>query len=92
MTFCYPEFSTPIALDDDRAWTATYDSYDQRNDDVYYRITIGETSFMAQVGLYWAGEDWTTPEFRARLQDELHRVAARGVTNTTYTGAMVPQR
>jgi hypothetical protein len=91
MSFTPPEFSEPVALDAERAWTAVYDSYDQRNDDVYFRITVrgpdGESSLMAQIGMYWAGDEWTGPDFRERLQNELHKVALSGKSNTTYIGS-----
>lgn len=91
MTFVAPEFSEPIAIDAERSWTAVYDSYDQRNDDVYYAITVrgptGETRLMAQVGMYWAGEEWSGPEFHERLRGALHEVAVAGKSNTAYTGS-----
>lgn len=92
-----PDFSTPIAIDQQRSFTARFDSYDQRNDDIYYMISVQQSdrdpvSFMAQVGMYWAGDDWTSPAFVQRLQQELHTIAARGVSNTAYTGAMLPRR
>src|SRR5262249_45890052 len=36
MTFTFPEYTQPTPLDAQRSWTATFESYDQRNDDVYY--------------------------------------------------------
>jgi hypothetical protein len=94
MSFAFPEFSEPNDLDAQRSWTAIFDSYDQRNDDAYYRVRICDgdleaAPFMVQVGLYWAGDDWTLPSFGERLQQELHRVAVTGVTNTSYTGSMM---
>lgn len=93
MSFSFPEFSEPVALADGRRWTAAFDSYDQRNEDVYYVITLhadGEpVRFMAQAPLYWAGEDWSTPEFRTRLESELALVAKQGQSNTPYAGTML---
>jgi hypothetical protein len=93
MAFTFPPYQEPTAIDARRSWTATFDSYDQRNDDVYYVVTVHEAGreaarFMVQVGLYWAGDDWTVPGFVERLTQELHKVAATGKTNTSYTGAM----
>jgi endonuclease YncB( thermonuclease family) len=95
MAFSFPQFREPMPIDTQRSWTATFDSYDQRNDDVYYVVTIREggtdvARFMVQVGLYWAGNDWTGPGFIKRLHQELHKVAVTGKTNTSYTGTMVP--
>ena len=93
--FAFPQFDEPTPVDARRAWTATFDSYDQRNDDVYYVVTIRAegpevSRFMVQVWPYWAGEDWTGPGFVERLQREIHAVASTGETNTGYTGTMAP--
>lgn len=95
MAFAFPSFAEPVVIDAQRSWTAAFDSYDQRNDDAYYVVTVHDdgravASFMVQVGLSWAGDDWTGPEFLPRLRSELTRVAATGTTNTSYAGAMVP--
>lgn len=95
MAFTFPTFNE--SLGGDRSWTGTFDSYDQRNDDVYYVITLFEDGkqvarFMAQVGIAWAGDDWTGPELTERLRRDLAEVAASGTTNTSYTGPMVPNR
>lgn len=94
MAFTFPEFSEPVAIDAQRSWTATFDSYDQRNDDVYYVVTLREVSgatmnLMVRVGLDWAGDDWTGLELLDRLRKEIHGVAATGKSNTHYTGAML---
>ena len=90
MPFEWPNFTTPVALPDGGSFSATFDSYDQRNEECYYRVTLDAdeagASFMAQVGTEWAGDDWSTPEFAARLLDEIGRVAATGRSNTSYPG------
>lgn len=48
--------------------------------------------FMVQVFPYWAGDDWSGPEFVERLRQELHKLAGAGRTNTSYTGAMTRPR
>jgi hypothetical protein len=97
MAFTFPEFRQPVVIDAERSWTAVFESYDQRNDDVYYVVTVHQTghesvSFMVQVGLSWAGDDWTGPGFVERLGKEIHQVAATGKTNTSYTGPMAGAR
>ena len=92
MSFQWIEFSTPIAITETKSWTAIFDSYDQRNDNCYYQIWIHEqpappVMFMAQVRLYWAGDNWETPRFDERLKEELHQIANQGVTNTTWRGS-----
>jgi hypothetical protein len=89
----FPRFDEPVALDERRAWTAVFDSYDQRHDDVYYVLTVREQGrevarFMAQTWVQ--GDDWTTTAFLDDLRDQLHQVAVTGATNTRYTGAMGP--
>lgn len=84
MSFTYPQFN-------EATWSAKFDSYDQRNDDVYYVITLADGKrIMAQVSVAWAGDDWTTPEFTERLRQELERIAATGKSNTSHTGGVVP--
>lgn len=93
MSFTWPEFiSQP--LDGGRTWSAKFDSYDQRNEDCYYLVTIHEGdrvvgSFMVQAGTEFAGDDWTGPAFLEELRKRLARVAATGQTNTTYTGPVM---
>jgi hypothetical protein len=97
MAFTFPEYTQPTPLDAQRSWTATFESYDQRNDDVYYVVTLHEAGcedvrFIVQVFPYWAGDDWSGPEFAERMRQELHKLAAAGQTNTAYTGAVTRPR
>lgn len=81
MAFRFPDFADLCCARTQGRWEATFDSYDQRNEDVYYWLTPHEASageeIVVRVGLYWAGADWTTPHFRltleARLLDALNR-------------------
>jgi hypothetical protein len=87
MPFSFPEFSTPMPLSVDRVWTAAFQSYDQRHDDVYYTVMIHTETllevarFTARVSLWWAGDDWTSAEFGTRLHTALLEVALTGKTN-----------
>jgi hypothetical protein len=87
MNFSFPQFVTPIPLEDHRFWTARFGSYDQRHDDAYYEVTILTTDqlevtrFTARVSLSWAGDDWTGAEFGTRLHAALLEVASTGKTN-----------
>ena len=68
-------------------------SYDQRNDNGYYIVTLIENGkeprrFMAQVDVGWAGDDWTAPTFAARLRNSIDSVAREGTTNTSYSGPL----
>lgn len=91
MSFSWPQFPSPIPLGDGRSFTAVFDSYDQRNEECYYRVTLytddASSTFMAQVGTEWAGDDWSTPEFSRQLLDGIRRVAASGRSNTGYAGS-----
>ncbi|MBO3749501.1 hypothetical protein J5X84_25775 [Streptosporangiaceae bacterium NEAU-GS5] len=94
MGFSFPEFTSPTEIDAQRSWTAEFESYDQRHDDVYYIVTIVSGSesgdnlqLMAQIALWWAGDDWSGPEFAQCLHRAIH-VVATGESNTTYQGAM----
>lgn len=59
----FPQFNEPKALDDRRAWTARYESFDQRKDDVYYTIRLLEDGVVTSVFIgmfsYW-DRSWTT--------------------------------
>lgn len=78
-------------LDGDRAWSATFDSYDQRNDVVYYAIRLfaGPTevaAFTVTVGMEVAPDinNWMTPDFVPAVKAALAELAATGKTNTTH--------
>lgn len=93
MGFSFPEFPEPTPLDTQRSWTAAFESYDQRNEDVYYVITLHEGGrevgrFIVEVFPHWAGDDWSVPEFEEGMRKALHVLAAAGKTNTSYIGAM----
>ena len=95
MAFSFPSFDTPTPLDAQRGWTARFDSYDQRNEDVYYVVAIHDGTrevarFMVQISVAGAGDDWTAPGFTEDLRKDLQRAAGAGKTNTSYTGPMVP--
>jgi len=92
MSFTFPDFTEPVALDGGGRWTATFDSYDQHHDDVYYVLVVrrqGRNYLVGsdhgydgrrkvQVGLSWAGDDRTGAAFVAGLRKELHLLATRG--------------
>jgi hypothetical protein len=93
MSFTWPEFINQ-PLDGGRTWSAKFDSYDQRNEDCYYVITLCEgdrviATFMAQAGTEFAGDDWTGPGFLDELRRRLADVAATGKTNTSYRGPVM---
>ena len=93
MEFKWPSFTEPVVIDPLRSWTAAFDSYDQRNDNCYYIVTLRENDqaprrFMAQVDVGWAGDDWTSPEFAARLREGIGWVAREGTSNTSYSGPL----
>jgi hypothetical protein len=89
----FPTFDDPQRLSWRATWTAVLDSYDQRNDDLYYVVTRRDggaepVRFMARV---WARPDlpWDRPAFAEAVRQDLAQVAATGRTNTTYAGKMV---
>lgn len=93
MEFKWPVFDELMVIDASRSWTAAFDSYDQRNDNCYYIITLHESGkpsrrFMAQIDVGWAGSNWTIPSFAARLRDRIGWVARAGVSNTSYSGSL----
>ncbi|MBX3229693.1 MAG: hypothetical protein KIT84_05110 [Labilithrix sp.] len=79
--FAWPAFETPRPLDGGRSWTATFDSYDQHHEVCHYLVRIFEGEhrvgeLMAEVGLEFAGDDWTAPGFLPELTERIARAAA----------------
>jgi hypothetical protein len=81
----WPTFSHET-LADRRTWSATFDSYDQYRDFVYYVVTLQGASFMVQIALDWAAtiKDWDSAEFISGLRAAIAQVAATGKTNTSH--------
>lgn len=89
----WPQFLMPTRLPDGRAWTAVFESYDQRNDDVYYYVTLTEegrdaAGFHVRVCVPPEGEGSSGPALRGLLRGEIHRVAESGRANTEYQGSL----
>jgi hypothetical protein len=89
----FPEFPEPVMVADGRAWTATFESFDQRKDDLYYIADIHEggvrsARFMVHVSPTIHPDLWTGPAFIEHVRQAIGKVAATGRTNTEYTGAM----
>lgn len=89
----FPELNEPQRLGWRVIWTAQFESYDQRSDDIYYVVTRRDGSeepvrFIVRV---WARPDlpWDRPAFAESLRQDLAQVAATGQTNTSYTGKMI---
>ena len=88
--FAFPQFNEPTPLDDGRAWTARFESFDQRNDNVYYTIRIlvdGKvtSTFIGRVS--YVGDTQDEAQIRESFTFFLARIAASGQTNTDYTGS-----
>jgi hypothetical protein len=90
----FPEFPEPTLIDAQRSWTAVFESFDQRNDDIYYVVDIQENGysvarFLAQVWLNPLNSAWDDPAFIRGVRREIHKVAVTGKTNTSYLGKMI---
>lgn len=77
----FPGFTepTPVAGGDGRTWTAAFDSYDSRTEDLYYVLSLwldGQVVDRFVVSVFPSGDP----------RDALARLAAGGVTNTEYHG------
>jgi hypothetical protein len=71
-------------------WSAQFDSYDQRNEDCYYVVTLSDdTSFMAAVSAMLSTNQWIEEEARTTLRSRIAQVAATGQTNTSYRGPVM---
>ncbi|MCX6559914.1 MAG: hypothetical protein NTZ26_05305 [Candidatus Aminicenantes bacterium] len=90
----WPQFPRPTKLGDGRSWTAAFESFDQRNEDVYYYILVSEegrdpNGFFVRVTVPPEGEESAGPALRGFLRQELHRLADEGRANTEYKGSLV---
>lgn len=87
----WPEFTQPTAIGADRSWTARFESFDQRNDDCYYEITLWMRGAPEKTiwGRVTVGYGRTNEETETSIRRDLHRIAASGAANTEYTGSMV---
>lgn len=93
----WPQFLKPTRLSDGRAWTAVFDSYNQRHDDVYYYVTVVEegrdpNGFFVQVSVPPEGEGSAGPALRSFLRAEIDRLADAGRPNTDYRGSLVGEQ
>jgi hypothetical protein len=89
----WPEF-TNEPLDGNRAWSATFDSYEERRDDVYYVVTLSDGgqvvgTFMAAVSAAFSSDDCPDSEVAATLRKRIGQVAATGKANTSYRGPVM---
>jgi hypothetical protein len=89
----FPQFPNIVPIDSYHAWTASYDSFDERKLDLYYIVTLYESDraarqFMACIFPWWSAEHWSDSIYRNHLQDAIHAVAVTGQTNTGYQGSI----
>jgi len=85
----WPEFNNE-PLVDGRTWSATFESYDERHDDVYYVVTLSDgTDLMAQCSATFSSDAWIETEVRDTLRERIGRVAATGKSNTDYRGPVL---
>lgn len=85
----WPQFVIPQRLDGTRAWTASFDSYDQYREWCYYCIRLFDGTqlvgdIMAQVDP--GPENLTEPGAGEQIYAQVARVAASGETNTAWGG------
>ena len=93
-------FETPQLLADALSWTAEYDSFDQRHNDVYFGIVLWRGGqevdrFMVVVDEYvgkWDGQQRRFDATRARdhYRERLSAAAASGASNTEHGTVRFP--
>jgi hypothetical protein len=87
MAFTWPEFAAPRRLDDLRSWTASFDSYDQYRENVYYRVRLYRgreqlRELVVKIDTTWCGDDWTVPSFLPELTRRIAACADEGESDT----------
>ena len=85
MEFEWPNYDRET-LDDGRAFSATFVSWDQRKDQIYYRVTLHEDGrdfppFTIRFGTAIPESEWGRPDFAARLREDFVHYAREGKTN-----------
>jgi hypothetical protein len=88
-----PKFETPQPLTTSRTWTAAFDSYDQRNEWLYYIITRHEHGtevdrLLAQLDAWRGGASWAMPVFIEGVRRDLEELARLGQSNVRYRGTL----
>ena len=88
MDFEWPSYDHE-RLDDGRAWSAKFSSWDQRKDDIYYNVTLHEDGgdlppFAIVFATSVPESEWDRPDFAARLLRDMVRLVAAGKTNIVY--------
>ena len=95
MEFSWPVFTKQRLAGSPRTWTATFESYDQHLDLIYYQVVILDGDqpvfeFTAKVSVpVVPNDDWRRPEFTTELHGLIADVAASGQSNSTYEGLRV---
>ncbi|MGW0969980.1 hypothetical protein [Streptomyces sp. NPDC002516] len=95
MAFEFPAFRDPVVINEDWSWTAVFESYDQRTDDVYYWASLHRAgqrmvSFMVQGDMLRFGDDWRGSWVTYDLERQIHQVVVTGRSNTNYRGTARP--
>jgi hypothetical protein len=68
-------------------------SYDERRDEVYYKVTLSDgASFMVMVSATFSSGDWIEPEATDTIRERVGRAAAAGKANTDYRGPVLGPR
>ena len=86
----FPQFDAPDAIGEQLAWTARFESFDPRNDIVYYTIRLldnGEPTSTFIGAVSYGGQDPEEPELERSFEAQLRAIAASGQTNTDYVGS-----
>ena len=90
MSFAFPQFGALNALGGRRSWTARFESFDPRNDVVYYTIRLHDDGAVTGE-LIGAVMYPTSPsagaELEAAIASQLRDIALSGETNTDYKGS-----
>jgi len=85
----YPQFRDQQWLDSSHTWTAVFDSYNQRTEDLYYAVDRYENGRLvdhltAELDAWRGGMAWTLPVFAEMLRREIEDIARSGASNTEY--------
>ncbi|HWE31467.1 MAG TPA: hypothetical protein VHB97_25870 [Polyangia bacterium] len=85
MSWKFPNYDRE-PLGDGRTFSATFSSWDQYKDLIYYQVTLHEDGrdlppFTIVVVTYIPGREWDQPNFATRLLDDFLPIVKAGKTN-----------
>ncbi len=89
----FPDFLESRPLSSGRSWSAVFESFDQKNDDLYYVISIYRAGYELSRFMVKIFDDPSAgvsrEEREKRIENDLFNCAKEGRPNTSYRGSSI---